>query len=328
MPKLLLLLIMLSALLRAESRPGSAAPGANASAGLRSYVLGPGDMIAVRVADADEFGKDAQLPPVRIESNGAIILPLVGEVQAAGLTTQELIAALRARLARFINTPDVTAYVHEFRSQPVSVLGQVNKPGVIQIEGRKRLLDAISEAGGLAPMAGASVTITREGECAEKTPLRDAALDAAGRHYRVVIPVRSISAAGEAADNVPLCPFDVISVSKAELVFVIGEVKHSGAFPLNERAGIGALQALAMAEGLAAHSAPQRAVILRGSADGKRRTEEAVDLKKIMAGRANDVQLGANDVLFVPNSFTKALSGAAWTSFVSAFAYAVVMRGL
>lgn len=118
-----------------------------------SYVLGPDDQVVIHVLDSDEIGAS----PFRIDMRGSINVPLAGRLQAAGLTVDQLEAALAARLQEYLQTPVVTVSVSEFRSQPVSVLGAVNTPGVHQIRGRKTLFEVISEAGD--PCASSSIYI-------------------------------------------------------------------------------------------------------------------------------------------------------------------------
>ena len=118
-----------------------------------SYVLGPDDQVVIHVLDSDEIGDS----PFRIDMRGYINVPLAGRLQAAGLTVDQLEAALAARLKEYLQTPVVTVSVSEFRSQLVSVLGAVNTPGVHQIRGRKTLFEVISEAGD--PCASSSIYI-------------------------------------------------------------------------------------------------------------------------------------------------------------------------
>src|ERR1019366_5902216 len=118
-----------------------------------SYVLGPDDQVVIHVLDSDEIGAS----PFRIDMRGSINVPLAGRLQAAGLTMDQLEAALAARPKEYLQTPVVTVSVSEFRSQPVSVLDAVNTPGVHQIRGRKTLFEVISEAGD--PCASSSIYI-------------------------------------------------------------------------------------------------------------------------------------------------------------------------
>src|SRR5258708_3352632 len=123
----------------------------------QGYVLGADDQIALQAPDIEEISAK----PVRIDLDGNIHLPLIGGVQAAGLTPVELQTRLRDRFKKYVKNPDITISITEFRSQPVSVLGAVQNPGVHQLQGDKNLFGVLSLAGGLRPDAGAAVKITR-----------------------------------------------------------------------------------------------------------------------------------------------------------------------
>src|SRR5713226_2529779 len=125
-----------------------------------SYVLGPDDLISIRILQAPELADK----PVRIDLNGYIDLPFVGRVRATGTTVEVLRTELEAKFAAIIREPQVTVNIEEFRSQPVSVIGAVNTPGVHQIRGKKSLVEVLSMAGGLRQDAGNSVKLTRRKE--------------------------------------------------------------------------------------------------------------------------------------------------------------------
>jgi polysaccharide biosynthesis/export protein len=268
---------------------------------LRStYLLGPDDQVAIRILDMDEV----QDKPYRIDMRGNIRLPLVGRIHAAGLTVERLEIAIAESYKTYVQDPDVTVAVVEFRSQPVSVLGAVNTPGVLQLQGRKTLFEILSQAGGLRPDAGNRIKLTRRKEWGA-IPLPDAKDDASGQFSIAEVSVKSVMDAKNPAENILVQPNDVISVPRAELVYVIGSVKRSGGFVLNEQEQISVLQALALAEGMDRTAAPKNARILRAALNSGDRTEVPVDIRGILAGTAHDVSMQANDILFIPNSAAK-----------------------
>ena len=112
-----------------------------------TYTLGPGDQIVVRVPDFEEIDNKS----IPIDLKGSVNLPAVGRIQASGLTTEQLEAAIAERLKKYLVKPDVSVYLTEMRSQPVSILGQVQTPGVHQLQGQKNLFEVLSLAGGLRP---------------------------------------------------------------------------------------------------------------------------------------------------------------------------------
>ncbi len=252
-----------------------------------SYVLGPNDQVTVRALDVDEISDR----PVRIDMSGQIRLPLVGRIQAAGLTVDQLERAIAERLREYVKEPEVTVAVAEFRSQPVSVIGAVKNPGVYQLEGRKTLTEILALAGGPADDAGYSVKITRRVE---------------GGEFRVIeIPLKEIVEASKPEQNIVIEPSDVVSVPRAEMVYVTGQVQRAGGYVLRERETVSVLQALALAGGLSGNASSKRARILRAAPSGAGREEIAVNVKRIMTGQAKDTPLRAGDILFIPENAPK-----------------------
>src|SRR6516162_5275966 len=125
-----------------------------------TYVLGPDDQISVRALHLQEISEK----PAQIDATGAVNLPLIGRIQASGLTVEQLEGKLTERLKVYMNNPQLSVNIVEFRSQPVSVIGSVNNPGVVQLRGHKSLVEVISLAGGLRPSAGYRIEITRKAE--------------------------------------------------------------------------------------------------------------------------------------------------------------------
>jgi polysaccharide export outer membrane protein len=265
-----------------------------------AYVLGAGDVITIRALDADEISDK----PIRLGANGFITLPLVGRVRASGLTTEQLEAALAMRLKPLIRNPEVSVSVVEQRSQPVSIIGSVNGPGVQQLQGRKTLVEMLSLAGGVRQDAGHAIKITRRLQWGP-IPVPGAATDVTGRFSVAEINLKEILEARNPSGNIQIMPDDVISVPRAEMIYVIGEVKKSGGFTIGERESLSTLQALSLAEGLNATAAPQNARILRLDPGAPKRTEISVDLRRILAGKENDVRLEPDDILFIPGSKSK-----------------------
>ena len=122
-------------------------PGKSESAELPlGYVLGPGDEIRVAVVDLEEVGQY----PIRVDLRGTIDLPIAGRLNAAGLTGEQLEGQIAERLSNYLQHPDVTVAITDMNGQPVTVLGSVTQPGVQQVQGRKTLMEVVSQAGGLS----------------------------------------------------------------------------------------------------------------------------------------------------------------------------------
>jgi len=265
-----------------------------------TYLLGPDDQLEISGPELT----DSANKPVRIDSQGDVQVPLVGRMHVAGMTVQDVEQKLDNALSTYIRDPQVVVNVTEVRSAPVSIMGAVNTPGVHQVQGHKTLLEMLASAGGLRQDAGYSVRITRSLEwgC---IPLPGAKLDPSGQYNVAELDLKKIMEAKDPADNIQILPHDVISVPKAEMVFVTGDVKRSGGFVLGEHQSISVLQALSMAEGLGPAADSHHAKILRLRPDQDQREELPVDIKSIFAGKKPDVSMQAEDILFVPDSTGK-----------------------
>jgi polysaccharide biosynthesis/export protein len=286
------------------------------------YVLGPDDVIAIKAMDADEVSNAS----LRIDPSGYISLPLVGRVAAGGLTVERLERELSTRLKTYVREPVVAVSVVEYRSQPVSVIGSVGQPGVHQLEGRKTLIEILAKAGGLRAEAGDSIKITRKAEWGA-IPLPSATKDPSGQFSVAEVSLKSIMQAANPEENILIKPNDVISVPRADLVYVIGEVKKPGGFMLQERGTISGLQALAMADGLTPIAAPQKAMIIRQSAGGTR-VQIPANLKDILSGKMSDVEILPDDILFIPTNVAKNAVTKTIQTAVSAVTSAVIYRGI
>ncbi len=291
--------------LRADTPDPSSGSIANANAP-SNYVLGPDDEITLFVSDIEDLSNK----PMRIDMRGDITLPMAGRVHAAGLTADKLEAEIGSRLKKFLQNPDVVVSIKEFRSQPISVLGDVDKPGVHQLEGRKTLFEVLSMAGGLNKDAGNTVKITRSLEWGP-IPLPNAKNDASEKFSVASVSVKAIMDGSDPAANILIKPEDVISVPKADVVYAVGSVKKPGGFLLNQNESLSALQVLSLAEGLDKAAAPKKAKIMREVPGTTTRVEIPVDLQKLMAGKSPDLPLRSNDILFVPNSAAKSAGGRA-----------------
>lgn len=277
-----------------QRRPSSTVP---------AYVLGPGDQIGVHVEDMD----DVPTGPIRIDPSGYIDLPLAGRVQATGLTLDELRIELAKRLSKYITNPEISLNLVDSASQPVSVLGEVNNPGVHQLAGTKRLLEVISASGGVKSDAGSTVIVTRDPRWG-KLQLPNATMEPNG-YSSVSLSLDALMSGKDPEDNLVMRPDDVVSIPKADLIYVLGDVKKAGGFPLSTHPTVGLLEALSMAEGLSPDNAAKHARILRQVPGGDGIPHEIpVDIEKIEQGKAPDVQLAANDVLFIPHSGAKVVS--------------------
>jgi len=245
--------------------------------------IGAGDLVEMSVFDTPELsGK------LRVSNTGDVILPLVGSLHLQGLKAGEAQALIRQKFidGGFLKDPQVTVFVAEYATQGVAILGEVKNPGIYPAFGSHHLLDYISVAQGLTPLAGTSITITHAGKTDE--PQR----------------VKVLAGATPKPENNPeILPGDTIFVERTGLVYVVGDVARPGGFPMDHDGHLTILQAVALAQGTNPTAAKGSAKLIRTTAQG--RQEIPVDLKKILSAKATDLALQDNDILFVPNSAAK-----------------------
>jgi polysaccharide biosynthesis/export protein len=271
----------------AQDRSAAATSISGSSAGFGSGAAGPidaGDLVEMSVFDTPELsGK------LRVSNTGDIILPLVGSIHVAGMKAIDVQNLIRQKFidGGFLKDPQVTVFVTQYATQGVSVLGEVRTPGIYPAFGAHNLMDYISLAGGLTPLAGTNITITRVGH--------------PDNPERVKI---SASAAPKPLNNPEVLPGDSIFVEKTGLIYVIGEVTRPGGFPMDHDDHLTILQAIALAQGTTYTAKKGSTRILRTTPQGHE--EIPVDLKKILASKAVDEPLQDNDILFVPSSAGKA----------------------
>jgi len=270
--------------------------------GLRTtYLLGPGDQIQIQVLNVPEISEKS----IRLDPAGDINLPMVGRLHAAGLTAEQVELELGKRLKVYLEQPDVAVSVAEFHSQPVSVIGEVAQPGIHQVESGKTLIEILSTVGGLKPEAGPTLRITRRIESAGRIPLPSATDDPTGKYSIAEVDIRPLVEGRTPEKNVYVRAYDVISVPRAQIIYVIGDVGKVGPLVLNEGHSMSILQAVSSSGGVLPTAAAKHTLILRPIMGGPKRAELPVDLKKILSGKANDVPLLAGDILFVPDSTGK-----------------------
>ena len=285
----------LTAALLPRARDAAAAP-----AQAELYVVGPDDVIVLNGLNADDLvGK-----PMRVDARGDITFPLVGTVHAGGLTVRQLETLLNERLRRFVKDPQLAVSVSEYKSQPVSVVGAVNSPGIHQIQGRKTLVEMISIAGGPRVDSGSVISITRSVDQG-RLKLPGEHLDATGHFSTADVSLRDITSGFRPDENIPVLPNDVIAVSRASTVYVLGEVKKAGGFVMGDENQMSVIQAIALAQGSEHTADLKHARIIRNSQSPGKRQEIICDVNSILHGKAEDIGLQAQDILYVPGSTAK-----------------------
>jgi polysaccharide export outer membrane protein len=291
--------IPMNATVPSTTGEAAAALPSAAPTNVTSYILGPEDQITVRVFAADDIPDK----PAQIDNDGTVTLPMIGQVHAAGLTVEQLQANLVAAYKKYFKDPQVTVQVNDFRSQPVSVAGNVTNPGVVQLRGNRNLMEVIGQAGGLRADAGDSVLITRN-LSQGPIPVDGAFTDPTGKYSVAHINIRSIMNGKDPEGNILIKPHDVITVPRARLIYVLGNVGRPGGYVLTENETMSLTQAIALAGGWDKMAALGSARILRAGG-GATREQIPANVKKIMENKAPDLQMQPDDILYVPNSLTK-----------------------
>ena len=266
-----------------DPRPLSGSPERKtAAANGSALVIGPGDELEVTVYGAPDLSGRA-----RVSADGNVSMPLIGYVRIAGLSSSEAEEAIEAVLRQnnVVNNPQVSVYVKEYTSSGISVAGEVAKPGFYSAVGPHRLFDVLQAAGGPTDRAANKVVISHRDQ-------KDATTLSISKNP-----------AEMTASNVELQPGDTVVVPKAGIVYVLGEVTRPGGYVLNSTGGITVLQVVAVAGGPTHVASAGKTRLLRRTGNGLQ--EQQIDLKKLLRGKANDVSVRDEDILFVPTSGMK-----------------------
>jgi polysaccharide export outer membrane protein len=274
------------------------------------YMIGVGDILDIHVTDEDRVSGRYQ-----VDQDGKLSLPLLsGALPAAGTSTFDLSNRLREELKKqdILRDPSVTVLIVRGMTQNVSVLGAVMRPGTYPVEKPTTVMDLISLAGGLAPNAGGTATVSHQADSRVPAMVNASvttsnAVVSTNNESIVSINLTTLMSSKDPAANVTIHPGDVLTINTAPVVFVVGAVTRPGAFTVQDaKSRMTVLQAVAMAEGTTSVASLGKTIIVRQSSNDAERKEIPVDLKQVMRGKEKDEVLEANDILFVPESGLKA----------------------
>src|SRR6267142_1587411 len=265
------------------SAPLTSPVAARSTSSPPDMLIGAGDLLEISLYGMPDFKSD-----VRVSSGGEISLPMLGTVAVGGLSVEQAQLLIERKLSEksLFNDPHVTVFEKEYATQGISVLGEVQKPGIYPLLGSRNLYDAISVAGGTTPKAGRYVLITRRND--PQHPVR--------------VPLLT-GAAESMENNVTVEPGDTIVVSKAGVVYVVGDVHQPGGFVMENGNDITVLKAIALAQGTNPNASLNGARLIRKTPEGSK--DVPLPLKQILAAKAPDLQLQPDDVVFVPGSAGK-----------------------
>lgn len=268
----------------------------------KDTAVGSGDLLHIDVFDVPELSRD-----VRVSDVGDITYPLIpNKIQAAGLTTFQLEDRMAQLLIQngLVSHPQVSVFIKDQQSQPVSVVGAVARPMVIQVLRPTTLLEIMTAAGGITDNAGNVVIVTRSPHPASGKP-SDADPAAPGPDTQTItIRLQDLLESGNPAFNIQVYGGDVVSVPVGGIVYVVGAgVTQPGGYILqNHGEQITVLKAVALAHGMTGYSKPDRAVIMRTNPVTGQKDVIPVRIKDIENQKTQDVPLNSNDILYIPDS--------------------------
>lgn len=260
------------------------------------YRLGAGDEVRVMVFGVEDLSGD-----YRIDGNGRLSLPLIGQLDISGYTLAEAEEVLERRYGeRYLRDPQITVSVTEFRSQQFTAVGAVGQPRVYNVERKITLIEALAIAGGLAQQAGGYVYLTDK--------VRDPESGELGMRS-VAIAVEDLTS-GRTDVNLVLGEDALINVPEAGSIFVEGAVERPGVFQAPGE--ITVLKAIAMAGGLKFQANPDSLQVLRRNPTSGVWEQSIVSLDQIRASPANDIPLNDGDIVVVDNSAARTTLSVLW----------------
>ena len=231
--------------------------------GLDRLSVGVGDQIFITV-----FGQPDMSAEVTVNENQQVTLPLVGTIRVGAMTPSaiEKLIAKRLKDGEYLRNPEVSVQVRQVRSQMISVLGEVQRPGRFPILGKLTVLDAIATAGGLSQRADRTVFLLR------RNPLDGGAI----QRREIAIHLDSVLDASKGELDLELKHEDVVFVAQQKMFYVHGEVRRPGAYPIEPDLNI--MRVLSISGGVTERGSLRRIRIHRKGPDDKSVQELTQDL--------------------------------------------------
>ena len=292
---LMALLSLGNASAQAQQDRGQAAAAAAAQVGASGSMSGlvdtgdlpinVGDVITIQVFATPELSGS-----LRVDQTGAVTLPIGGKLQISGVTSSEAATLIEDRLktAQIMLDPHVTVIVSQFATQGITVTGEVRSPGFFPLVGPHTVADALAIAGELTTSAGDTITLVHRSDPAHPVVLSLNAPD-----FETV------------ARDTPIYPRDILTVSKASVIYLIGDISRPGPLPVVRGEPPTILNVLAQSGGPTVTAALSKALIIRRTPSGT--TTIPLNLAEVLKNRAPNILLQSADILIVPHSFTKAI---------------------
>lgn len=259
-------------LLASVSVLAQTAPVADASSD-DAFVVNSGDTLRVSVFQSPDLGIET-----RVDAAGRMTYPFLGQVDVKGKTPAQVERLIASGLEekQILRKPQVTVNVVQFKSQQVSVLGNVNRPGKYPLDLPYSVSDVLAIAGGVTQAGADFVVLSRM----EKGAVRNTEIDL----------LQMFTPGGQRAEDVAVLPGDVLYVHRAPVFYIYGEVQRPGAFRLERNMTV--LQALSAGGGLTQ----------RGTERGLRITRRTIDGTQTQIDGNTDTRLQADDVIYIKES--------------------------
>jgi polysaccharide biosynthesis/export protein len=282
---------------------------------LADIPIGAGDLLHIEVFDVPELSRD-----IRVSTTGQIGFPLVHErIRAAGVTTFQLEQKLQELLRQngLVADPQVSVFVKEQNSHPVTIMGAVARPMTYQVSRPITLLELVANAGGITDVAGTVILITRRTETETVKPVSErsttndsAAGDSDSGATTIRIRLQDLLDTENTAFNIPIYGGDVVNIPIGGLVYVMGGgVSQQGGYVVQSHGEqITVLKAVALAHGLGGYAKPDDALIFRLNPNTGERDAIPVHIKQIEKNKSQDVAMKSNDILYVPDSLAKKIA--------------------
>jgi polysaccharide export outer membrane protein len=257
-------------------------PAQPPNAQIKDAPIIPGDQISIAIFDTPELSG-----PMRVRNDGTIDFPLLGSIPVSGMNLSSAANLIRDRLisGNFMKDPQVNVSFLDYSNHFATVLGEVSRPGPIPLVGIRSVWDIIGAAGGVTPTAGSRITIFHGGDT-----LNASVYNVNWGH----------DLQGQA--NPTVSPGDTIQVSRAGVVYVLGEVTQQGGYPITHQS-LTVAQAIALAGGIKYTSKAGKSQWVHTA--GAQKVVTQIDVPSILKGKSPDIILHEDDVLYVPNSVAK-----------------------
>jgi polysaccharide biosynthesis/export protein len=289
--------------------------------------IGAGDVLHIEVFDVPEFSRD-----IRVSTTGDISIPLVHErIKAAGVSVFQLEQSIQEKLIEngLVSHPQVSVFIKEQNSQPVTIIGAVAHPMTYQLYRPTSLLELLANAGGITDNAGTVILITRQTESEAVRPVSDSSSDSADSGAKTIkIQLQDLLNTGDVKFNIPVYAGDLVNVPPAGIVYVMGGgVSQPGGYIVQSRGEqITVLKAVALAHGLGGYAKPDDAVVFRMNPQTGQRDAIPVHIKQIEKNTTEDFAMKSNDILYVPDSLARKIAVKAAEAAVSVGSSVLVYR--